>query len=99
MARTRDASRSRSLVCAAPPDLDSHVGQPRDFPFSLWNSRALYPRAQTLAAMETYRMGQYLPLELVVVTESIAHLNLHRQHGGGPGVRDLRRSRLSWPRR
>jgi len=49
--------------------------------------------------MENYRMGQYLPLEIVVVGESIADLNFHRQHGGRAGVRGLRRLCLSWPLR
>jgi hypothetical protein len=82
----------------APPYVDSHMGRPRHVPFGLWKSRASYPRAQALAAVEGCRMGHDLPLE-VVVGEPIAYLNLHRQHESRDGVRALRRSRLGLLRR
>ncbi len=46
--------------------------------------------------MENYRMGQYLPLEVVLVGEPIAYLNFHRQHGSRCGVRGMCGSRINY---
>lgn len=52
--------------------------RPRDLPLALGQPGALDPGAQTLAPVEGCRVGHHLPLE-VLVSESITHLNLHRQ--------------------
>ena len=60
-------------------DLDPHVGWPRHVALGLGQARALYPGAQTFAAVQGSRMRHHLPLEFVV-SEAIAHLDLHGQH-------------------
>src|SRR4030095_11588301 len=55
-----------------------------------------YPCAQARGAVENFRSGDYLPLE-VVVDEAIADLDLHRQDRNGRGVRVLARVSLAWP--
>ena len=62
------------------------------------SSRAPYPRAQTLAAVQGRRVGHHLPLELVV-SEPIADLDLDWQHRVRRGVRVLRHRGFGSPRR
>jgi hypothetical protein len=57
---------AESLLAEATSDLDAGVGRPRHLPFTFWKSRALYPRAQALGAVEDFRSADYLPLKVVI---------------------------------
>jgi hypothetical protein len=54
------------------------MGRPRHLPLGLRQARTPNASAQTLAAVEGGRMREHLPFE-IVVSESIAYLDLHRQ--------------------
>jgi hypothetical protein len=57
---------TQQSLAGSSPNLDSHMSRPRRVPFALWKSRALYPRPEALGAVKDCRMGQHLPLEVVV---------------------------------
>jgi hypothetical protein len=73
-----------SSLASASPSLDPHMRWPGHFPFALWKSRALYPRAQ-----EDLRSRHYFPLD-ILIGEPIADLELHRHDRYYRSVRALR---------